>query len=69
MTIPVLWNPKETSQKIRGASVMTLAIWRCHGVGPPYIKVGRRVFYAEADVATWLATRRRTPRRAKGKAA
>jgi len=28
----------------------TLTVWRCHGKGPRYTKLGRRVFYRR----TWL---------------
>lgn len=32
----------------------TLENWRLRGKGPRYIKVGRSVRYAEADVIAWL---------------
>jgi predicted DNA-binding transcriptional regulator AlpA len=33
----------------------TLRYWRHKGVGPRSLKVGRRVLYAESEVAAWLA--------------
>lgn len=42
-----------------GLSVKTLAIWRCNGGGPPYVKAGR-IFYFRADLDAWLAARFRT---------
>jgi Helix-turn-helix domain len=39
----------------------TLTAWRHQGRGPPFIKVGRKVFYRRSDVASWLAGQRRDP--------
>jgi hypothetical protein len=40
----------------------TLAIWRCHGGGPPYIRLGEgtrgRVLYRVLDLEEWLMARR-----------
>jgi hypothetical protein len=36
-----------------GLSVKTLAMMRCHGNGPKFIKRGR-VFYYRADLDEWL---------------
>ena len=36
----------------------TLAAWRKSGKGPPFIRIGNRVFYREEDYETWLAARR-----------
>jgi hypothetical protein len=47
-----------------GMSVAFLRFGRCHGVlgnrtpAPPYLKLGRAVRYARADLDTWLAARR-----------
>jgi hypothetical protein len=40
----------------------TLTAWRNQGRGPPFIKVGRKVFYRRCDVASWLAAQRREPK-------
>jgi predicted DNA-binding transcriptional regulator AlpA len=39
----------------------TLESWRSAGCGPPYLKIGRRVFYRLADVDAWLESRRIVP--------
>ena len=36
-----------------GLSEKTLAMWRCQGTGPAYIKPGR-VFYYKEDLDRWL---------------
>ncbi len=35
---------------ILGLSAGTLEVWRCHGRGPRYKKIGRRVFYDVIDL-------------------
>jgi hypothetical protein len=40
-----------------GLSVKTLAMKRCAGTGPPFVKAGR-VFYFRADLDQWLRSRR-----------
>ena len=40
-------------------SERTLERWRVDGVGPAYVKAGRRVLYRMEDVETWLAGSRR----------
>ena len=37
-----------------GLSINTLAKWRLSGVGPKYLKLGRRVAYRQSDIAAWL---------------
>lgn len=32
----------------------TLARWRAARIGPPYVVIGRRIFYRRAAVAEWL---------------
>jgi hypothetical protein len=39
----------------------TLAYWRWADVGPPYLKLGGRVAYLEADLIAWLQSCRRVP--------
>jgi len=36
-----------------GMAKQTHARWRHEGTGPPYIKLGRRVFYRSDDVKAW----------------
>ncbi len=39
----------------------TLRYWRHSGTGPKSFRLGRRVMYREADVATWLQRQYDTP--------
>ena len=32
--------------------------WRLTGYGPPFIKIGNRVYYREADVDAWIDSHR-----------
>jgi hypothetical protein len=34
--------------------VGTLANWRCMGVGPRYLRVGRHVRYRRSDLEVWI---------------
>ena len=36
------------------ATAGTLAQWRCHGKGPPYIRFGNRVLYLGVDLNRWM---------------
>ena len=38
----------------------TLERWRMRGQGPPYIKLGKLVRYARADIAEWVQAGRVT---------
>ena len=40
----------------------TLERWRFHGFGPPFVKVGRQVFYVRKDLDTWLNEQTRQSR-------
>ena len=40
-----------------GVSVLTLADFRCKGVGPDFIKVGAAVRYRRSALEAWLETR------------
>ena len=42
-----------------GCAPITLAKLRCSGGGPTFLKLGRAVRYALADLDDWLATKRR----------
>jgi len=37
----------------------TLARWATSGIGPPMVKVGRRVLYRRSSVEAWLAENER----------
>jgi hypothetical protein len=38
---------------------VTLANWRCRGMGPRYVKAGTRVGYRWSDVEAWLTKQTR----------
>ena len=37
--------------------VDTVHAWRYRGVGPPGVRIGRRVLYRRSDVDRWIAER------------
>jgi len=41
----------------RPISTATLADWRCKGIGPRALKVGRLIRYRMADLEAWLESR------------
>ena len=47
-----------------GISVDTLGRWETRRIGPPCIRLGRRVFYRKDDVKDWL--REQEPTRGRG---
>ena len=49
-----------------GVSAKTLAMWRCQGIGPRFIKRGR-VFYYKEDLDTWLGQAKRVTSTAQAK--
>ena len=47
--------------KYLGLSSRTLESWRIYrSDGPPFYKIGARVFYESTDLDAWKSTRRRT---------
>ncbi len=53
-----LLSPKETAEFLR-VSISWLAKARMRGDGPPYVKIGRRVFYRESALLQWLKSQER----------
>ena len=45
-------TPTETAARLR-ITIGTLSNWRVQGVGPKFIKVGRKVLYPLAQVAAY----------------
>lgn len=43
---------------LAGVTRKTLENWRTLGLGPSFIKAGRRVFYDPADIAAWREANR-----------
>ena len=57
-TRQALINPQQAAEFL-GVSPDTLAVWRCtRRYAIPYIKIGRRVMYDEADLVDWLESRK-----------
>jgi len=56
--IPVLHTPKDAGRLLK-VSLSWLAKARMRGDGPPYIRVGRSIRYAEAALLQWMKSRQR----------
>jgi predicted site-specific integrase-resolvase len=48
-------NSVDEAAGITGLSVTTLAKWRISGKGPQFVKMGKRVFYRDEDLQTFIA--------------
>lgn len=46
---------------MRGVSVRTTQRERALRSGPPYIKLGKSIFYRRESVAAWIIAQERTP--------
>ena len=58
---PRLLTTEEAAEYL-GCSPGTLAVWRCLARYPlPYVKIGRRVRYDEADLLAWMESRKVRP--------
>jgi helix-turn-helix protein len=70
MALPRLLTDDEAAAFL-GQKKNTLACWRSYGTGPEFIRVGRRVFYTEQSLQSFLRkrTKRRTSQTGKAKAA
>ena len=56
-----LLNTPETAKALR-LGTATLQRWRKSGKGPPYIEMGRKVYYRRADLERWIEEQQRPPR-------
>ena len=54
-----VWDTDEAAAFLR-ISPRTLVSWRSRGMGPTYVKVGRRVVYLQRDIVAWLYQQRST---------
>lgn len=57
--LPPIITPEQLAPFL-GQTVAALANDRYRGIGPPFVKHGRRVRYMRADVARYLITHRAT---------
>jgi len=48
------WMPRQELAGIIGVSADTLKRWETRRIGPPCIRVGRKVFYRRGAVREWL---------------
>jgi hypothetical protein len=46
-------SESDTAQQL-GQAERTLRKWRREGLGPPWVKIGRRIFYPTAGILPWL---------------
>lgn len=53
-----LWPADDVAERW-GLAPKTLAQWRWLGIGPAYLKIGRSVFYREAELARYEKTMER----------
>lgn len=58
-TVPSRHLSPQEAARFLGLSQRTLAKYRVVGGGPVYLKLGRRVVYALADLEDWAGQRRR----------
>ncbi|MFI5593444.1 helix-turn-helix transcriptional regulator [Amycolatopsis sp. NPDC051758] len=48
-----LWTADDLSSYLK-IPKKTLAHWRLHGTGPPWLHIGKHVRYRPSDVRSWL---------------
>jgi hypothetical protein len=65
MTIQDLLSEAEYADQ-RGVSVRTIARERAQRIGPPFIRLGRKIYYRPAAIETWLIAREQAQPRANG---
>lgn len=58
--IPELLTPKEVAVACR-TTIGTLANDRCHGNGPPHLRLGGRVYYPAKELSEYISSRIVTP--------
>lgn len=52
---------REDAAKLIGVDKCTLSRWFSEGIGPPRIKIGRRVLYSKASIERWLISQEVQP--------
>jgi transcriptional regulator with XRE-family HTH domain len=67
-TAPLLdgWLSRAQVAQEIGVSIDTLARWETRRIGPPCIRVGRKVLYRAEAFREWLISRERGPIPSKG---
>jgi len=67
MTIQDLLTEAEYAKQ-RGVSLRTAQRERAQRVGPPFIRLGRKIYYRPAAIEAWLLDREQAQPRARGRA-
>lgn len=49
-----LMTEEDLAAVLKLNSVSTLATWRSQRKGPPYVKLGKKVFYTVRDLGEWI---------------
>lgn len=57
--------PSKDAPAYLGLAEQTLARWRSEGHGPPYVKLGKKVYYRAGDLRRWIDSQGVTPPNAK----
>lgn len=55
-----LLTTAEAAEVLR-LGMATLHRWRKAGKGPPYIEMGRKIYYRPADIERWVSQQQRNP--------
>ena len=58
----VLLNSAEAAEALR-VGIATIHRWRQCGEGPPYIKLGNKVYYRPSDLDAWIEEHKQIPQR------
>jgi predicted DNA-binding transcriptional regulator AlpA len=53
--------PSKDAPAYLGLAEQTLARWRSEGHGPPYVKLGKKVYYRVGDLRSWIDGQGVTP--------
>jgi DNA-binding transcriptional MerR regulator len=67
MTIPG-YRTEEAQAERLGTTVRTLRLWRQQGIGPAWIKAGKKVLYSEDSDVRWLKSLEQQPVRQRKRA-
>lgn len=66
MTINELIEEAEYAAEVRRVSLRTVQRERALRVGPPFIKLGRKIFYRPAAIEAWLLAQEQVQPRSAG---
>ena len=58
---PAEYVDNDGAAAFMGLQPNTLEVWRSQASGPTFVRVGRKVMYAVADLREWMAERRQKP--------